>query len=203
MVVLSDTNILAALDTGILKIEPFNPNNLTPNGYDLTISEIAIPNTTVINEGTVSIPPNTRFAVSALERIVCAPDITAQPWLRTSWARKGIMATFGKVDAGFDGTLTLASFNTDSDEVSISIGETYAQIVFETLSEKAEQAYSERSGNYQNQSGVTWSIINMIINKARNKPELQRVLSDCLVPPEAQKKITSMKFLARQLLWPF
>ena len=41
MVVLSDTNILAALDTGILKIEPFNPNNLTPNGYDLTISEIA------------------------------------------------------------------------------------------------------------------------------------------------------------------
>ena len=68
------------------------------------------------------------------------------------------MATFGKVDAGFDGTLTLASFNSDGDEVSISIGETYAQIVFETLSEKAEQAYSERSGNYQNQSGVTWSI---------------------------------------------
>ena len=158
MVVLSDTNILAALDTGILKIEPFNPNNLTPNGYDLTISEIATPNITVINEGAVSIPSNTRFAVSTLERIVCAPDITAQLWLRTSWARKGIMATFGKVDAGFDGTLTLASFNSDSDEVSISIGETYAQIVFEMLSEKAEQAYSERSGNYQNQSGVTWSI---------------------------------------------
>ena len=158
MVVLSDRNILAALDTGILKIEPFNPNNLTPNGYDLTISEIAIPNNPVINEGIASIPSNTRFAVSTLERIVCAPDITAQLWLRTSWARKGIMATFGKVDAGFDGTLTLASFNSDGDVVSLSIGETYAQIVFESLSEKAEQAYSERSGNYQNQRGVTWSI---------------------------------------------
>ena len=67
------------------------------------------------------------------------------------------MATFGKVDAGFDGTLTLASFNTDTEDVTISIGETYAQIVFETLLEKAEMDYGERSGNYQNQSGVTWS----------------------------------------------
>tara|TARA_B100001750_G_scaffold97715_1_gene77295 strand:+ start:14480 stop:14962 length:483 start_codon:yes stop_codon:yes gene_type:complete len=157
MSVLSDKNILSALDNELLKIEPFSPDNLTPNGYDLTISEIALPNTPAITTGSISIPSNTRFAVSTLERIACAPNITAQLWLRTSWARKGIMATFGKVDAGFDGTLTLASFNTDTEDVTISIGETYAQIVFETLSEKAEMDYGERSGNYQNQSGVTWS----------------------------------------------
>ena len=157
MVVLSDTSILAALDIGTIKIEPFNPNNLTPNGYDLTISEIAIPNSTTTKKGAISIPPNSRFAVSTLERIVCAPNVTAQLWLRTSWARKGIIATFGKVDAGFDGTLTLASFNSDIEEVIISIGETYAQIVFETLSGEAEQLYNRRSGNYQNQRGITWS----------------------------------------------
>lgn len=157
MAVLSDKNILTALDSGILKIDPFNQDNLTPNGYDLTISEIALPNTPAITTGSLSIPPNTRFAVSTLENIVCASNITAQLWLRTSWARKGVMATFGKVDAGFDGTLTLASFNADKEEIIISIGETYAQIVFETLSEKAEKEYGERSGNYQNQSGITWS----------------------------------------------
>tara|TARA_B100000029_G_scaffold52123_1_gene47393 strand:+ start:1898 stop:2380 length:483 start_codon:yes stop_codon:yes gene_type:complete len=157
MSVLSDKNILSALDNGILKIEPFNLDNLTPNGYDLTISEIALPNTPAITTGSLSIPSNIRFAVSTLERIVCPPNITAQLWLRTSWARRGIMATFGKVDAGFDGTLTLASFNADKEEVLLSVGETYAQIVFETLSEKADKDYRERSGNYQNQSGVTWS----------------------------------------------
>jgi len=157
MAILSDKNILTALDSGILKIDPFNQDNLTPNGYDLTISEIALPNTSAITTGSLSIPPNTRFAVSTLENIVCASNITAQLWLRTSWARKGVMATFGKVDAGFDGTLTLASFNADKGEIIISIGQTYAQIVFETLSEKAEKEYGERSGNYQNQSGITWS----------------------------------------------
>ncbi|OIR15159.1 MAG: dCTP deaminase [Marine Group III euryarchaeote CG-Bathy1] len=157
MAVLSDKNILTALDSGILKIDPFNQDNLTPNGYDLTISEIALPNTSAITTGSLSIQPNTRFAVSTLENIVCASNITAQLWLRTSWARKGVMATFGKVDAGFDGTLTIASFNADTEEIIISIGETYAQIVFETLSEKAEKVYGERSGNYQNQSGITWS----------------------------------------------
>ncbi len=157
MVVLSDTSILAALDIGTIKIEPFNPNNLTPNGYDLLISEIAIPNSPSIKEGSAIIPPNSRFAVSTLERIVCAPSITAQLWLRTTWARKGIIATFGKVDAGFDGTLTFASFNSDVGEITLSIGETYAQIVFEMLSSEAEQLYNQRSGNYQNQRGITWS----------------------------------------------
>ena len=41
----------------------------------------------------------------------------------------------------------------------------------------------------------------MIINKARKKPELQRVLSDCLVSPEAQKQITDYRFLAKQLIF--
>ena len=44
MTVLSDEAILLAIDTGELEIEPFNLNNLTPNGYDLTIAEIEMPN---------------------------------------------------------------------------------------------------------------------------------------------------------------
>ena len=157
MSILSDEAILSAIDLGELEIDPFNSDNLTPNGYDLTISEVEIPNSTKINRGKMIIPPGSRFAVSTKERIACRGNLCAQLWLRTSWARKGIACSFGKIDSGFDGTLTLLGFNSGNEDVCIGIGETYAQVVFETLSGPAKSLYSERSGNYQNQRGVTWS----------------------------------------------
>ena len=78
-------------------------------------------------------------------------------WLRTSWARKGIICSFGKIDSGFKGNLTLLGLNAGKDNVIIEIGNTFAQIVFETLSTTANELYAERSGNYQNQKGITWS----------------------------------------------
>ena len=111
MTVLSDEAILSAIDLGELEIEPFNADNLTPNGYDLTIDEIEIPNKSKVSKGSMEISPGTRFAISTKERISCGSSLCAQLWLRTSWARKGITCSFGKIDSGFDGTLTLLGFN--------------------------------------------------------------------------------------------
>ncbi len=157
MTILSDQAILSAMDLGEIEIEPFKEQNLTPNGYDLTIEEIEIPNQQKTNEDSLIIPAGSRFAVSTKERISCGSNFGAQLWLRTSWARKGIICSFGKIDSGFDGTLTLLGFNSGSDGVEIPIGETFVQMVFEVLSGPAKSLYSERSGNYQNQKGVTWS----------------------------------------------
>ena len=157
MAILSDEAILSALDLKELEIEPFNRDNLTPNGYDLTIDEVEIPNENKATTGSLVIYPGKRFAVSTKERIGCGPNVCAQLWLRTSWARKGIICSFGKIDSGFNGTLTLLGFNSSSKEVELKIGETFAQMVFEMMSGPAASLYSERSGNYQNQKGITWS----------------------------------------------
>ncbi len=157
MTVLSDEAILSALDVGELEIEPFNDKNLTPNGYDLTIEEIEMPNNQAISKKELIIPPGKRFAVSTKERVSCGPNVCAQLWLRTSWARKGIVCSFGKIDSGFDGTLTLLGFNSGDEDVKLTAGETFAQMVFEMMTGAAASLYSERSGNYQNQSGITWS----------------------------------------------
>ena len=157
MTVLSDEAILSAIDLGELEIEPFNTDNLTPNGYDLTIDEIEIPRKSKVSKGSLEIAPGTRFAISTKERISCGSSLCAQLWLRTSWARKGITCSFGKIDSGFDGTLTLLGYNSGDENVSISVGTTFAQVVFEMLSGPARSLYSQRSGNYQNQKGVTWS----------------------------------------------
>ena len=157
MSILSDEAILAALDVGEIEIEPFITENLTPNGYDLSIKEIEIPKGPKVTEGELTIPAGKRFAVSTKERIACGPNVCAQLWLRTSWARKGIACSFGKIDSGFDGNLTLLGFNSGQEDVVLVTGETFAQMVFEMMTGPATSLYSERSGNYQNQSGVTWS----------------------------------------------
>jgi len=155
--VLSDRDIVKAMEAKRLRIGGFKPESLTPNGYDLAIAEVAIvtDKEETVREGTAKVPPQTRFAVSTLEVVDLGPDITAQLWLRTTWARKGVLASFGKVDAGFRGTLTLAAVNANpSASLEVRIGERFAQIVFEDLSTPAEKAYGERSGHYQDQKGV-------------------------------------------------
>ena len=156
MSILSDGDIQEALGRGDMDIEPFSEEALTPNGYDLAIAEVLLPDTGHrFSEGVALVPPMTRFMVSTRERVRLGPALAAQLWLRTTWARRGVLAAFGKIDAGFDGTLTFAAFNTSMDALEVTIGETFAQLVVEAMSGPAEAVYAKRSGNYQGQRGVT------------------------------------------------
>ena len=155
MSILSDKDIEISIEKNELDIEPFNPNNLTPNGYDLSIDEIYIKKTDQhIKEGIVTIPALTWFAISTKEFVKMGPKITSQLWIRSSYARKGIIASFGKVDAGFNGTLTISCFNSNNKDINIPIGDRFCQIVFENLSTVPNELYDKKSGNYQNQKGI-------------------------------------------------
>ena len=154
MCIFSDDDIMESLLTGNLGISDFNEKGLTPNGYDLRISEISV-NGNVQKDGVVKIPPRTMFYVSTVERVRFPDDICAQLWLRTTWIRKGIIGAFGKIDAGFEGTLTLGAYNTSDNVIELPIGERFCQMVFETLLHPSRISYAKRSGNYQGQTGVT------------------------------------------------
>ena len=157
MAIWSDKSIIELVKNNEITIEPFNIDNLTPNGYDLTVEEIEIPEKQKTTNKKLAIPSGERFAVSTKEIISCGEKHCAQLWLRTSWARKGIICSFGKIDSGFKGNLTLLGLNASNKDINIEIGNTFAQIVFEKLSTSANELYEERSGNYQNQKGITWS----------------------------------------------
>ena len=155
MTILSDSDIKNSIENKDLSITPFNEKNLTPNGYDLSIDEIYIRKTDKhIKEGMATIPPLTWFAISTKEFVKMGPQITSQLWIRSSYARKGVMASFGKVDAGFHGTLTISCFNSNDEPLELPIGDRFCQIVFENLSSKPAELYDEKSGNYQNQRGI-------------------------------------------------
>ncbi len=154
MGILPDHEILKEMRLGRLGISDFSDRSLTPNGYDLRIAEIAVDGETH-RFGTVIVPPGTMFHVSTIENVSFPNDICGQLWLRTTWLRRGIMAGFGKIDAGFNGTLTLAAYNISKEAVELPIGGRFAQMCFERLSSPAEFTYERRSGNYQGQRGVT------------------------------------------------
>ncbi len=156
MSVLSDRDILAGLQSGRIGISDYSEKSLTPNGYDLRIAEISVRgDPEVKRSGTVAVPPRTMFYVSTVERVRMGDDICTQLWLRTSWIRKGIIGAFGKVDAGFEGTLTLGAYNASDEPVELPIGERFCQMVLEELSSPSEKSYEKRSGHYQGQTGVT------------------------------------------------
>jgi dCTP deaminase len=155
MTVLSDLDIKKSLEKNDLTIEPFENKNLTPNGYDLSIDEIFIKKTNErVRNGIAKIPPMTWFAISTKEFIKMGPQLASQLWIRSSYARKGIMASFGKVDAGFHGTLTISCFNSNDEPLQIPIGDKFCQIVFENLASTPSELYDKKSGNYQNQRGI-------------------------------------------------
>jgi dCTP deaminase len=161
MAILSDKDIVESMMTGYLGISDYHERGLTPNGYDLRIKEIMVRGDPDLKtEGIVTIPPRTMFYVSTIERVRMPKDVCAQLWLRTTWIRKGIIGAFGKIDAGFEGTLPLGAYNATDDPIELPIGERFCQMVFETLNSDTLKDYSERSGHYQGQTGVTLEQIN-------------------------------------------
>ena len=156
MAVLSDADILALLETGALKIEGFNEKNLTPNGYDVTIEEIWVPSTDArVREGAATVPGSSWFVIGTKEYLVLPPELVGEIWIRTTWVRKGVLSSFGRIDAGFNGNLTFSAFNASKESLSVSAGERFAQVVFEELKSPPVKTYRERSGNYQGQRGIT------------------------------------------------
>jgi dCTP deaminase len=156
MAVLSDTDITAMLADGSLKIEGFREANLTPNGYDVTIEEILVPSTgQKFSDGVASVPGNSWFVIGTKEFLMFPPNLVGEIWIRTSWVRRGILSSFGRIDAGFHGNLTFSAYNASKDPIDVPIGERFAQVVFEELRSAPTKVYKERSGNYQEQRGIT------------------------------------------------
>jgi len=153
---LSDSDVRQYLAKGELSIEPFDERDLTPNGYDVSVEEVLLPASDVkVSRGVARIPAMTRFAVSTRESVRLGRHLAGQIWLRTTWARRGVVASFGMIDAGFSGTLTFGAMNASSEELVLPVGERFAQIVFLTLDSPASETYEKRSGTYQGQKGVT------------------------------------------------
>jgi len=153
---LSREDIIKHLKNGNIGIEPFNEEHLTPNGYDFSIFEALVDNK-LIKGKDMLIPAKSHALLSTAEYVKLGKGIAGQLWQRTSMGRKGIISSFGLVDAGFEGNLTLSIYNSSDKDIIIPYLKRFVQMAFVPLSSETEKGYSELSGNYQGQKGVTLS----------------------------------------------
>ena len=129
-------------------IDPFKEENLTPNGYDLSIEKIG-----VFGRKEWVIYPHTDFIILTEETINMPQHLLGNLWIKTKWARKGIKLHAGVVDAGFKGKLNLMCSSSCNTLTRFKKGDKFAQIVFAQVY-KPEKLYAKRSGHYQNQKDV-------------------------------------------------
>lgn len=142
MCVLSDGEILEFLKKGDLRIAPFSSQCLGPSGYDLhSFSKL-------------SIEPGRYSLVASMERVELGRGVIAHLYLRSSFAREGLIGSFAVVDPGFRGQLTMAIHNSGANPITIQKHEKVVQIVFHKLGRMATEGYK---GVYQESIGAVKS----------------------------------------------
>jgi dCTP deaminase len=107
-----------------------------------------------LKQDTFILPPECHTLIGTKERVELPNYLCAQIWLKSSWARKGLLASFGLIDAGFHGNLTLSVYNASDKDIEFHLDQGIVQVCFILLTSSAEKTYSQRSGNYQNSNVV-------------------------------------------------
>jgi deoxycytidine triphosphate deaminase len=103
--VLPDIKISSLISEGKIVINPFNEKRLTPQGYDISLEDF-------------SIKPGEFKIFKTIERIEVPNNLLAIPFLRTTYAFKGLILSPGIIDAGFKGHLKIALYNSGTESIT-------------------------------------------------------------------------------------
>ncbi|MEA1994027.1 MAG: dCTP deaminase [Euryarchaeota archaeon] len=141
--ILSDRDILHYRKNKNIIIEPFSEESLQSAGYDLRFSGEYILDGESRKEKFLELPPKKHGVLSTLER-VGIKNIMGDLKLRSSFCREGLIGSFGWVDPGWIGVLSLSIFNSGKKPVKIKRGERFAQIAFVTLFSDVKKEYKGR-----------------------------------------------------------
>ncbi|MGN6870683.1 MAG: dCTP deaminase [Solirubrobacteraceae bacterium] len=179
--VLSDGTILELVDTGRIRIDPWDENLVQPASVDLRLGDsfrvfhnhrasaidLREPPSGLTEE--VTIGPDESFVIHpgefclgrTLEWVELPDDIVARIEGKSSIGRLGLIvhATAGFCDPGWKGTLTLELNNLTRIPIKLYPGLPIAQLSFMTLDRPAARPYGtpELGSHYQGQRAATES----------------------------------------------
>jgi len=151
--ILSDKDILKYLENKDIIIDPFNKDSLQPSGYDLRFGGEYIINENRFKKDIFEFPPGKYGILSTLEKIGLK-NLIGDIKLRSSFCREGFIGSFGWVDPGWVGILSLSVFNSSEKPVAIRKGERFAQIAFIKLSSGVKKEYN---GKYKGSKSLEGS----------------------------------------------
>jgi dCTP deaminase len=101
------------------------------------------------------VPPNSFALARTVEYFKMPEDTLAICLGKSTYARCGIIVNVTPFEPGFEGHITIEISNTTPLPAKIYANEGIAQVLFLQGDEKCETSYSDRSGKYQKQTGIT------------------------------------------------
>lgn len=164
---LADHEIEAAVESGHLGWDPYDPTLLQPNSIDVRLSEdFLVPGGEVkhmdlarVPEGhmapvrfsRITMPPGDFILASTVETVRIPSDLVARVEGKSSLARLGLVVhvTAGFIDSGFSGQITLELVNMAPWAITLHAGMTIAQVAFE----RCAPVRTPYQGRYQSQRG--------------------------------------------------
>lgn len=153
MAVLSRDSIDKLVDAKVLKIDPFykaEPGT-QPASYDLRLGRtILIRGRRVdLDQEKFSIRPGQFVAALTEEKLTLPADICGRFGVKSSFARKGLIAFGGiQIDPGFNGRVVVSLFNVGPENIELKPGEPMFTVEFHKLEEAVKHLYA---GEYQDQ----------------------------------------------------
>ncbi|RAM53197.1 MAG: dCTP deaminase [Hapalosiphonaceae cyanobacterium JJU2] len=180
--ILSDQDIITAINKGELQVSPLNQEFIQPASIDLTLcSTIRIfdlQNTEYIDikewidpskevelekDGAFLLRPDDFILGATVENITLPSYLAARVEGRSSLGRLGLMiqASAGYISPGFSGSITLEIKNISRIPLKLYVGMRIVQIIFEVMSSPALNPYGHPNSNhkYQYQNKPTSSKI--------------------------------------------
>ena len=177
--VLSDQAIRRLIESGRIRIDPYDPALMQPSSLDVRVDRLfrVFRNSrypyidvkaeqeelTELVEVDGAEPfilhPGEFVLGSTLERVGLPDDLVARLEGKSSLGRLGLLihSTAGYVDPGWDGHITLELSNVNSIPITLYPGMRVGQLSFFPLSSAAERPYGspELGSSYQGQTGPT------------------------------------------------
>ncbi len=101
------------------------------------------------------IPPNSFALARTVEYFRIPRDVLVVCLGKSTYARCGIIVNVTPLEPEWEGHVTLEFSNTTPLPAKIYANEGVAQVLFLGADEVCETSYSDRSGKYQGQRGVT------------------------------------------------
>lgn len=102
----------------------------------------------------VLIPPHQFVLAESLEWISMPSDVLGICLGKSTYARTGLVLNCTPLEPGWKGRITIELSNTTELPIRLYPGEGVMQVVFIRGLARCDKSYSDRSGKYQNQSGV-------------------------------------------------
>ncbi len=177
--ILSDCDIVDAMNHGELDIAPFRSEQLQAASYDITLGpDLLIPTATGVIYGEqlatrshaidpvcgYVMDPGQFLLAETVERVRLGLGIGAQVMGRSSWGRRGlsIHITAGWVDPGWNGRLTLELHNCGPAPILLMPGVAIGQLVFMACLNYTTRPYK---GRYSGAKGVEASKLVVVGDK--------------------------------------